>query len=260
MNGRFEGKVAVITGAAGGIGRAAAERFASDGARVVLVDLTGSPLDETVAAVQRAGSEALAVEADVSKAADVERYVEQATARFGGVDILFNNAGILGPVVALADYAEETFDKVMAINAKGAWLGTKAVAPVMSRRGGGAIINTASTAGLAAAPMLVAYGASKHAVIGITQTAAVELAPQRIRVNAICPGPTETQMMRAAERGYNPDAPEDEHQAWAGSVPLKRYGDPAEMAAAVAFLASDDASFITGSIYNVDGGLMCQQK
>lgn len=260
MSRRFEGKVVIVTGAAGGIGRAAAERFASEGAKVVVVDRVGSPLAETVSAVQRAGGEALAVEADVSKGAEVERYVREAVARFGGIDVLFNNAGILGSMAAITEYPEEMFDRVLGVNAKGVWLGIKTVAPIMRERGGGAIVNTASTAAQGAAPGLVAYSASKHAVIGITKTAAVELAPQGIRVNCICPGPIETGMMREAERGVNPDHPEQERGAWAEAVPLKRYGQPAEIAAMAAFLASEEASYITGAVHNVDGGLMSQQK
>lgn len=256
---RFEGKVVIVTGAAGGIGRAAAERFAAEGAQVVAVDRAGSPLAETVSAVQRAGGEALAIEADISKAAEVERYVREAVARFGGIDVLFNNAGVLGPAAAITEYPEESWERVLGVNAKGVWLGIKAVAPIMQARGGGAIVNTASAAGQGAAPLLVAYCASKHAVLGITRTAAVELAPQGIRVNCICPGPTETGMMREAERGYNPDHPEQEHASWVESVPLKRYGQPTEIAAVAAFLASEDASYVTGAVHNVDGGLMSQQ-
>ncbi len=257
---RFAGKVVVITGAAGGIGRATAERFASEGADIVAVDLADSPLDDTLEAVRRLGRQAIAVGTDVTAAADVQRYAREADAKFGKIDVLVQNAAILGPNHPLEDYPEQAFDKVMAINARGVWLGMKAVVPIMKRNGGGAIVNTASTAALAASPFIIAYGASKHAVAGMTQTAAVELAPHGIRVNAICPGPTATEMMRGAERGYNPDDPDQAHEAWRQSVPLQRYAEPPEMAAAIAFLASDDASYITGSVYTVDGGLMAQQR
>src|SRR5262245_1496289 len=174
MEQRFQGKVVVVTGGAGGIGRAAAVRFGSEGARVVVVDLPGSDLKDSVTAVEQAGGQATAVEADVTRPADVERYVAAATERFGGIDCFFNNAGILGAVKPLLEYPEETFDRVLAVNVKSVWLGLKLVAPAIIRRGGGAIVNTASIAGLRATPGLVAYTASKHAVIGLTRTASIE--------------------------------------------------------------------------------------
>ncbi|GAB4329273.1 MAG: SDR family oxidoreductase [Dehalococcoidia bacterium] len=254
MTGRFDGKVAIVTGAAGGIGRAAAVRLAHEGARIVAVDLRDSDLAGTVAAAEAEGPEAIAVPADVTRWRDVEGYVEQAVARFGGVDLLFNNAGIEGAVMSMLDYPEETWDRVMAVNVKGVWFGIKAAAPAMRERGGGAIVNTASVAGLGGTPRISAYGASKHAVIGLTKSAAIELAPDRIRVNAVCPSPIETRMMRSLERGINPDEPETVHQMMAATIPLGRYGEAAEVAALVAFLFSEDAAYITGGIYTVDGG------
>lgn len=254
MERRFDNKVVVITGAAGGIGRATAVRFALEGARLVLVDLAGTALAEVADAVEKAGGAALPVVADVSRAADVERYAAEAVQRFGGIDCFFNNAGIEGFIGPLVDYPEETFDKVIAVNLKGVWLGMKYVGPIMRQRGGGAIVNTASTAGLRGSGTIIAYVASKHAVIGMTRSAALEFAPHGIRVNAICPSPIETRMMRALEQGLDPADPERVHAQLARSSPLGRYGQPEEVAALVAFLCSSDASYITGNAYPIDGG------
>jgi NAD(P)-dependent dehydrogenase (short-subunit alcohol dehydrogenase family) len=252
---RFVGKIALITGAAGGIGRAAAVRFAAEGARVGLVDLSGEGLRESLAGVEKAGGTGLAVEADVTRSADVARYAAAVAERFGGIDCFFNNAGILGAVRPLVDYPEDVFDRVLAVNVKGVWLGIKAVAPLL-RVGGGVIVNTASIAGLRGSRNLGAYTASKHAVVGLTRTAALELAPDRIRVNAVCPSPIETAMARQLEKGVNPATPAAFHDRMAGVIPMKRYGTPDEVAALVLFLCSADAAYITGATYPVDGGSM----
>ena len=251
---RFEGRVVIVTGAAGHIGRAAALRFAGEGAAIVAVDLDADGLTETASAVEEAGGTAHTVQADVTKSGDVEAYVQAAVDRFGGVDVLFNNAGTEGVVSSLEDYPEDVFDAVMAVNVKGVWLGMRHVAGAMRARGGGAIVNASSGAGLRGTPELIAYGASKHAVIGMTKTAAIELAPAGIRVNAVCPGPIDSRMLGAIAAGKFPEDPglflrrSDERN------PLGRRGKPEEVVALVAFLASDDASYINGGWHTVDGG------
>ena len=256
MAGRFSGKVCVITGAAGGIGRAVAVRLASEGARLALVDLDATALAASQAAVQKAGGEAITVAADVTRAADVERYTRTAVEAFGGIDRFFNNAGILGAVAPLTEYSEEMFDRVIAVNVKGVWLGLKTVAPAMIARGGGAIVNTASIAGLRGTPNLIAYTASKHAVVGMTRTASMELVRRGIRVNAICPAPIDTAMAAEMEQKARPGDPGTFHARMEASIPMRRYGTADEVAALVTFLLSDEAAYINGGIYPVDGGSM----
>jgi NAD(P)-dependent dehydrogenase (short-subunit alcohol dehydrogenase family) len=252
---RFEGKVVALTGAAGGIGREAALRFAAEGASVVAVDLPGAALDETVRLVTAAGGTAIAVGADVRDEAQVKGFIAAAVDTYGGLDALVNNAGIEGPITPLTDTDVDHFDNVLAVNVRGVFLGIKHGAPAIAARGGGAIVNLSSVAGLGGTPGIVAYGASKHAVIGITKTAAMEFAPAQIRVNAICPSPVETRMMRALEQGMNPDDPEAVHALMAASIPLGRYGEPSDVAALMLFLCSDEASFLSGAAIPIDGAM-----
>ena len=198
----------------------------------------------------------IGIEADVSKDADVKNYVNETMSVFGRIDTHFNNAGIEGSISSLENYEEEIFDRVVQVNIKGVWLGMRYCADAMRQSGGGSIINTASAAGLMATPSLIAYGASKHAVIGMTKSASIELAPAGIRVNAVCPGVINTRMMRSIEEQTIPDNPEEYVKAVSEKTPLGRYGEPEEVAGLVAFLASDEATYITGSSYVIDGGLL----
>lgn len=253
MNQQFQGKVVLVTGASSGIGRATALAFAREGAKVVVSDVTIDDGNETVQFIKKAGGEAVFVKADVAHAADVETLVQQTIATYGRLDCAHNNAGISGPLTAVADTAESKWDRVIAINLKGVWLCMKYELQHMVKQGSGAIVNTASGAGLVGIAGASAYVASKHGVLGLTKTAALEYAKQGIRVNAVCPGVIETPMVqRLIDR--HPGAAE----AMVAGHPIGRVGKPEEIAEAVIWLCSDAASFVTGLAMSVDGGYVTQ--
>lgn len=254
---RLSGKTAVITGGANGIGKYTAELFLQEGANVVIVDLFDDVLEEATGALEQFGS-IIAVQADVSKEEDVKNYVEKAVSKFGRIDIFFNNAGIEGKVAPIVDQSVEDFDHVHAVNVRGVFLGLKHVLPVMMKQQSGSIINTSSVAGFIGSPGVAPYVTSKHAVIGLTKTAAIEAAPSSVRVNSIHPSPVNTRMMRSLEEGMNPGHGEEVKEAMAKTIPLGRYGESDDIAKLVLFLASDDSTFITGSQYRIDGGMAAQ--
>jgi NAD(P)-dependent dehydrogenase (short-subunit alcohol dehydrogenase family) len=248
---KLANKVVLITGAGGGIGLAAAHLLALEGASVVLVDLHEATLIEATRAI---GPRASYVVADVSDPTSMQNTVDRTVERHGGIDVFIANAGIEGAVTSLVDYPLEQFERVMAVNVRGVWLGLQCVVPVMRQRGGGSIIITSSGAGTHGMPKMAAYSASKHAVIGLMRSAAIELAKDNIRVNTVNPGPVETRMMRSIEENLAPGTPEKIKQRFQHATPLKRYAAPEEIAQMMVFLASDASSYCTGAIYAVDGG------
>ena len=250
----FTGKVALVTGGGNGIGRAASVGFARHGAKVVVVDKDGSAAEATAGIIRQAGGEATSVTADVTKSAEVQGYVKAALAKYGRIDCFFNNAGIEGKLANTADYDEATFDAVIGVNVKGVFLGLRHVLPEMIRQKSGAIVNTASVAGLVATPGMPAYVASKHVVIGLTKTAAGEVARQGIRINAVCPGPVDTRMIHSLEQQISPGDPKAIAERYQAAQPTGRYTTPDEIANMVMFLCSDLASNTTGGQFVVDGG------
>ena len=252
MNG-LAGKVAIVTGAADGLGRATSRKMAADGMQVLLVDIDAQRLAETEALIREAGGAAAVCHADVSDEAQVRGYVAAAISRFGRIDAFFNNAGILGAVAPTIDYPIDTFDRVIAVNLRGVFLGLRFVLPAMIEQRAGSIVNTGSMGSAGGVPGSSAYNAAKHAVIGLTKTAALEVAPTGVRVNAVLPGNIRTKMGLSSDA--RADDTENERLA-ARLVPQGRMGTPEEIADAVCFLASDAATHITGIELPVDGGVL----
>ena len=253
MAGLTEGKVALVTGAGSGIGRATGLVFAREGAKVVVADIVVEGGQETVQQIEAAGGEAIFVKADVSQAADVETLIAKTVETYGRLDCAFNNAGIEGGMKLTIDCTKEEFDRTIAVNLTGVWLCMKYEIQQMLSQGGGAIVNTASAAGLVGFPSLPDYVASKHGVVGLTKTAALEYAKSGIRVNAVCPGVIQTPMV---ERGAQLSPGFDELAL--SMEPVGRFGQPSEIGEAVVWLCSDAASFVTGIPMQVDGGLVAQ--
>jgi NAD(P)-dependent dehydrogenase (short-subunit alcohol dehydrogenase family) len=249
----FQGKVVVITGGAGEIGKAAAKLLAGDGAEVLLVDRDARALDAAVAEI---GSKRVTLcVADVADVASTQAYIRAAVDRFGGIDVLLSNAGIEGKVAPIFDADPADFDRVIAVNVRGVWLSLKYAIPEMRKRGGGSIVISSSIAGLRGTAGVTPYVTSKHAVVGLMRAAALECAPLGIRINTVNPSPVETRMMRSLEEGLMPGKAEEVHAMLKGMIPMQRYAEADDVAKLMRFLASDDAAFVTGSVHSVDGGL-----
>jgi NAD(P)-dependent dehydrogenase (short-subunit alcohol dehydrogenase family) len=250
----FTGKVALITGGGNGIGRAAALAFSTRGAKVFVVDRDAPAAERTAATIRQQGGDARALAADVTKSAEVQAYVKAAMDAYGRIDCFFNNAGVEGKVAFIVDSDEAAFDQVLATNVKGVFLGLRAVLPVLLAQKSGAVVNTASVAGLVGTPGMAPYVASKHAVIGLTKSAAGEVARSGVRVNAVCPGPIDTRMIHSIEAQLDPANPAAVEARYREALPLGRYGTVEEVANVVLFLCSDMAGNINGAQYVIDGG------
>jgi len=250
---RLDGSIAVVTGAAGVIGSATTKLLAERGARIVAIDRRREDVEAAIKELP-ASAEALAVAADVSDEDEVAEYVHAAVDRFGTIDVFYNNAGVEGEIKPITQYPLETFRRVLDVNVVGVFLGMKHVLPVMLKQNKGSIINTASIAGLMGSPQIAVYSASKHAVIGLTKSAAWECTGTGVRVNCVCPGLIDSRMLSAILDGRNSGNARTPHEKIVERIPARRLGRAHEVASIVAFLASDEASYVSGSAYTVDGG------
>jgi NAD(P)-dependent dehydrogenase (short-subunit alcohol dehydrogenase family) len=250
---RLDGRVAVVTGAAGVIGSATIRLLAERGARIVAVDRSEGDLEAAIKDLP-ASAEAIAISADVTQEDGVKDYVRAAVDKFGTIDVFYNNAGVEGEVKPIQDYSLEAFRKVLDVNVVGVFLGMKHVLPVMLKQNKGSIINTASIAGLVGSPHIAVYSASKHAVIGLTKSVAWECTGTAVRINCVCPGLIESRMLSAIFQGRAGGNAPYPMEKMVERVPARRLGQGSEVASIVAFLASDEASYVSGSAYTVDGG------
>ena len=253
MSGAATPRVALVTGGAAGIGLAAVHALAARGMSVVAFDLPGASFDAIDELNEQSATDVVAAQGDVTSAADWGRVVGFTREQLGRIDVLFNNAGIGGAISSLVEFPDESFDTVMAVNVRGVYLGMKHVVPTMLEQGGGSIINNASISGMQGSARMSAYAASKHAVIGLTRSAAIELAPT-IRVNAVCPSPTETAMMNGLQTTLGIEDEDEFQRMFTGDTPFGRFATAAEIANVVTFLAGPQASFMTGAVVPVDGG------
>ncbi|WP_336046066.1 SDR family NAD(P)-dependent oxidoreductase [Solibacillus ferritrahens] len=252
---KLDNKIVIVTGAAGGIGKEVVRKLIGLHAKVVLVDLNEDAIKLVQTELSLNEDNSLIVKADVSKEDNVKNYVDQTISKFGRIDGFVNNAGVEGPAKSLEEITEKEFDFVYGINVKGVLFGLKYVLPVMKGQKYGSIVNTSSVAGLIGSPSMALYNSSKHAVMGLNKVAALEAAAFNVRVNTVNPGVINTQMMRKIEANVAPGAAEAAQAAYNDAVPMKRYGEPEEVANVIAFLLSDEASYVSSSSFTIDGAL-----